>query len=93
MQQATTMLPFPKGGVDAGGHGYGFQFWQLDHEPGAYTALGLAGQFIYVHPASKTVIVKLSHFPTPEPASVMPETLAYFKAITSQQEIGGAHHD
>jgi CubicO group peptidase (beta-lactamase class C family) len=67
-----------------GRRGYGFQFWQLDDEPGAYTALGLAGQFIYVHPKTRTVIVKLSHYPQPEPANVMPETLAYFKAITSR---------
>jgi CubicO group peptidase (beta-lactamase class C family) len=89
MKRATTMLPFPaikplgvNKPLDAGG--YGFQFWQLDDEPGAYAALGLAGQFIYVHPKSKTVIVKLSFYPQPEPASVMPETLAYFKAITSR---------
>jgi CubicO group peptidase (beta-lactamase class C family) len=83
MQQATTMIPFDTP-TPFGGRGYGFQFWQLDGEPGAYSALGLAGQFIYVHPATRTVIVKLSHFPQPEPANVMPETLAYFKAITSR---------
>lgn len=84
MRQATMMKPFEPGGTDWGARGYGLQFWQLDDEPGAYTALGLAGQFIYVHPASRTVIVKLSHFPTPEPPEVMPETLAYFKAMTSR---------
>ncbi len=84
MKEATSMLPFPTGGSAFGGYGYGYQFWQLDQEPGAFAALGLAGQFIYVHPASRTVIVKLSYFPTPEPASVMPETLAYFKAVTSR---------
>lgn len=80
VRQATAMQPFEPGGT----RGYGLQFWQLDDEPGAYAALGLAGQFIYVHPASRTVIVKLSHFPNPEPPEVMPETLAYFKAITSR---------
>jgi CubicO group peptidase (beta-lactamase class C family) len=84
MKQATAMIPFPAENALGVQGGYGFQFWQLDQEPGAYAALGLAGQFIYVHPKSKTVIVKLSYFPTPEPASVMPETLTYFKAITSR---------
>jgi CubicO group peptidase (beta-lactamase class C family) len=84
MKQATTMLPFPADNPFGMRGGYGFQIWQLDNEPGAFVALGLAGQFIYVHPSTKTVIVKLSHFPNPEPANVMPETLAYFKAITSR---------
>ena len=43
--------------------GYGLFTWQVDDEPGAYAAVGLAGQFIYVHPQSRTVIVKLSHYP------------------------------
>lgn len=84
MAQATEMLPFPADNPLGVSGGYGFQIWQLDQEAGAYSALGLAGQFIYVHPKTKTVIVKLSHFPNPEPAHVMPETLAYFKAITSR---------
>jgi CubicO group peptidase (beta-lactamase class C family) len=63
--------------------GYGFQTWQIDNEPGAYSAVGLAGQFIYVHPASRTVIVKLSYYPPVEPDYVMPETLAMFHAIAA----------
>jgi len=61
--------------------GYGLQTWQIDDEPGAFAAVGLAGQFIYVHPESRTVIVKLSHYPPVEPEYVAPETLAFFKAI------------
>ena len=61
--------------------GYGFQTWQVDGESGAYAAVGLAGQFIYVHPQTRTVIVKLSHYPPAEPANVTPEVLAMFKAI------------
>ena len=74
--QMTAMLPI--GGPRPG---YGFQTWQVDNEPGAFAAVGLAGQFIYVHPESRTVIVKLSHYPPVEPEHVRPETLAYFKAI------------
>jgi CubicO group peptidase (beta-lactamase class C family) len=62
--------------------GYGFQTWQVDEEPGAFAAVGLAGQLIYVHPESRTVIVKLSHYPPAEPEHVLPETLAFFKAMT-----------
>jgi len=78
--QATAMLPT---GAPAGQGfpGYGLQVWQVDSEPGAFAAVGLAGQFIYVHPASRTVIVKLSHYPPAEPAHVRPETLALFRAV------------
>jgi len=63
--------------------GYGFQIWKLD-DTGAYTALGLQGQFIYVHPATRTVIVKLSFFPEEGSSAgdvATEETLAYFKTL------------
>lgn len=81
VKQQTTMIPFAASAALGLGKGYGFQTWQLDSEPGAYSAVGLAGQFIYVHPSSNTVIVKLSHFPNPEPEGVIDETLKGFHAI------------
>jgi CubicO group peptidase (beta-lactamase class C family) len=83
MTQATTMLPFDKP-TPEGFRGYGFQFWQVDGEPGAYAAVGLAGQLIYVHPATKTVIVKLSYLPQGAPPELMADIMRYFKAITQQ---------
>jgi CubicO group peptidase (beta-lactamase class C family) len=81
IKQATTMLPTgaPKG--EGGFPGYGFQIWQVDDEPGAFAAVGLAGQFIYVSPATDTVIVKLSYEPMAAPPSVEAETVGYFKAV------------
>ena len=80
--QMTTMIPFPaEYATGAKFKGYGFQTWQVDNEPGAFSAVGLAGQFIYVHPTTRTVIVKLSYFPPAEPANATPETLDYFHAI------------
>ena len=64
--------------------GYGLQTWQVDDEPGAYAAVGLAGQMIYVHPATRTVIVKLSYHPPVPPESTMPDTLDFFHAIVRQ---------
>jgi CubicO group peptidase (beta-lactamase class C family) len=64
--------------------GYGLFTWQVDQEPGAFAAVGLAGQFIYLHPQTRTVIVKLSYYPPAEPDYVLPETLAYFQAIVRQ---------
>ncbi|WP_054531595.1 serine hydrolase [Erythrobacter sp. SG61-1L] len=80
MKQATTMLP-TGAPADQGFPGYGYQIWQIDDEPGAYAAVGLAGQFIYVSPATKTVIVKLSYYPPVPPPTVDGEVISYFKAI------------
>jgi CubicO group peptidase (beta-lactamase class C family) len=76
LSQMTAMRP-----TGQGGRGYGLQTWQIDDEPGAFAAVGLAGQLIYVHPASRTVIVKLSYHPPVPPATVEPETIAYLSAI------------
>jgi CubicO group peptidase (beta-lactamase class C family) len=78
--QMTTMKP--TGGPMPG---YGLQTWQVDDEPGAFAAVGLAGQMIYVHPASRTVIVKLSYHPPVPPAEVQPATMAMFKAVAHTQ--------
>ena len=79
LAQMTTMKP--TGGAR---QGYGLQTWQVDDEPGAFSAVGLAGQFIYVHPQSRTVIVKLSYHPPVEPEWLVPEVLDYFHAIVRQ---------
>jgi CubicO group peptidase (beta-lactamase class C family) len=82
--QMTTMLPTAAPGdkkFGGGFPGYGLQVWQVDDEPGAFCAVGLAGQYIYVSPATDTVIVKLSFYPPVEPPTVTPETIGYFKAI------------
>jgi len=78
VEQMTRMVP-----TGQSMPGYGLFTWQVDDEPGAYAAVGLAGQYIYVHPQSRTVIVKLSHYPPAEPGHVRPETMAFFKAVVS----------
>lgn len=93
VRQATTMTPnadpahpLPAEVTDPFARGgYGFQIWKVD-DTGAYSAVGLQGQFIYVHPATHTVIVKLSFFPeegTKAADQAMDETLAYFKTLTT----------
>ena len=79
LAQMTTMKP--TGGPR---QGYGLQTWQVDDDPGAFAAVGLAGQMIYVHPATRTVIVKLSYHPPVPPESTMPDTLDFFHAIVRQ---------
>ena len=61
--------------------GYGYQWWTM---PGsdAYAAIGLQGQFIFIDPATKTVVVKLSHFP-PGDVEADPESRAFFAAVSA----------
>jgi CubicO group peptidase (beta-lactamase class C family) len=61
--------------------GYGYQWW-MGQKPGSFQAVGLQGQFIYVDPASRTVIVKLSYFP-PDNRDASEETAAFFTAASA----------
>jgi len=58
--------------------GYRYQWWTI---PGSdtYMALGLQGQFIYVDPATDSVVVKLSYFP-PGDQDVDGEALDFLRA-------------
>jgi len=70
--------PHPPSPVELG---YGYQWWTL-HGTGAYTALGLQGQFIYIDPVNDTVVVKLSYFPPGDEKPEM-ESLAFFRAVSA----------
>ena len=78
VRQMTAMRPLDPA---AALNGYGYQTWRLGTRPGAYSAVGLAGQYIYVDPSSRTVIVKLSH--NPPGADLDAEVAAYFERIAA----------
>ncbi len=42
--------------------GYGYQWWLPEVPDGDYSAIGIYGQFIYIHPKHKVVIVKTSAY-------------------------------
>jgi CubicO group peptidase (beta-lactamase class C family) len=42
--------------------GYGYQWWIPENPEGDYTAIGIYGQFIYVHPVHNVVIAKTSAY-------------------------------
>jgi CubicO group peptidase (beta-lactamase class C family) len=65
------------------GPGYGYQWW-IAQDAKSYQAIGLQGQFIYVNPELRTVIVKLSYFP-PGDQSADVETEAFFAAVSRWQ--------
>lgn len=60
---------------------YGYMWWPLND--GAYAAIGIFGQFVYVHPASRTVIAMWSAQPKPEGTSVVDE-YDFFDAIVAE---------
>lgn len=61
--------------------GYGYQWWTMANSP-AYSAIGLQGQYVYIDPASRTVVVKLSYYP-PLEGDVGKETLAFMAAASA----------
>ena len=61
--------------------GYGLQWWTLGNG-GAYSAIGLQGQYIFVDPKSRTVVVKLSYFP-PADNTASEETSAFLMAASA----------
>jgi CubicO group peptidase (beta-lactamase class C family) len=72
----------PSGGNGGTGNGYGLQWWTL---PGnAFAAIGLQGQYIYIHPPTRTVVVKLSYYP-PGDNSTEGETMAFMRAASDWQ--------
>ena len=62
--------------------GYGFQWWTMPNSP-AYSALGLQGQYVFVDPLTRTVVVKLSYFPPGPNEQESAETSAFLAAASA----------
>jgi CubicO group peptidase (beta-lactamase class C family) len=62
--------------------GYGFQWWTLANSQ-AFSAVGLQGQYVYVDPATRTVVVKLSYFPLAKEDVAADETDAFLRAASA----------
>ena len=70
------------------GTGYAYLWWTIDGTR-AFTMLGGEGQFVYVDPDSRTVIVKLSHVPVgPAGNQATAETFAFLKAASAWRPTG-----
>jgi CubicO group peptidase (beta-lactamase class C family) len=70
------------------GFGYGYQWWLPDGDEGDFLAMGIWGQFVYVHPEHRVVIVKTST--DPGHAVRERETLAVFRTIARAMGEGGS---
>lgn len=71
----------PTGGPDSQRGGYGLQWWTLG--AGTYSAIGLQGQYIFIDPATRTVVVKLSYFPPGDNSALDAETQAFLRAASA----------
>jgi hypothetical protein len=72
----------PIGEEDVRRGGYGLQWWTIGASD-AYAAIGLQGQYIYVDPATRTVVVKLSYFPQDDNTALDDETLSFMAATSA----------
>ncbi len=79
VEQMTTIIPFAPDASRTFGTGYGLQLWRLDDST-AYAAVGQQGQYIYVDPETRTVVVKLSYYPPDAGPEVAAEAVAFFRA-------------
>lgn len=65
--------------------GYGYQWWIPESKQGEFMAMGVYGQYIYVNPTTKTVVVKLSANPKYNDKDYVPSNdfahLELFRAI------------
>jgi CubicO group peptidase (beta-lactamase class C family) len=71
----------PTGPEDTRRGGYGLQWWTLG--AGTYSAIGLQGQYVFVDPATRTVVVKLSYFPPGDNTRQDEETQAFLRAASA----------
>jgi CubicO group peptidase (beta-lactamase class C family) len=73
----------PSGGEESQGRGgYGLQWWTMGGSA-AFAAIGLQGQYIYIDPATRSVIVKLSYFPPGDNSALDAETQAFMAAASA----------
>lgn len=77
VQQSTR----PSGGGDSPRGGYGLQWWTLGGA--AYSAIGLQGQYVFIDPATRTVVVKLSYFPPGDDSALDAETTEFLRAASA----------
>jgi CubicO group peptidase (beta-lactamase class C family) len=72
----------PSGETGAQRGGYGLQWWMVG-DAGAFAAIGLQGQYIYIDPSTRTVVVKLSYFPPGDDSALDGETRAFLGAVSA----------
>jgi CubicO group peptidase (beta-lactamase class C family) len=79
------LMPGADNPASAHAFGCGYQWWLPETPDGDYCAIGIYGQFIYVHPRHRVVIAKTSAYTDyPRTGNAMEtESLAVFRAIAA----------
>jgi CubicO group peptidase (beta-lactamase class C family) len=62
---------------------YRSQWYQSGEPDGAFCAIGIHGQWLYVDPSTETVIVKLSSQPNPLDDELKHDNFAFFRALSA----------
>ena len=62
---------------------YRSKWYQTGEADGAFCAIGIHGQWLYVDPSTETVIVKLSSQPNPLDDELKQDNFAFFRALSS----------
>jgi CubicO group peptidase (beta-lactamase class C family) len=75
------LQPEPNGSDDHQNFGYGYQWWLLNNDDGAFAALGIYGQTIYVNPKRHVVIVQTAAWPLPDPDERWDETIKVMQTL------------
>ncbi len=72
----------PTGPEDTARGGYGLHWWTIGGSE-AYAAIGLQGQYVYVDPETRTVVVKLSYYPPGDTSALDAESRAFMAAASA----------
>jgi len=79
--QGKVLQPQPTGTNDHQNFGYGYQWLLLDNDDGAFAALGIYGQTIYINPKRHVVIVQTAAWPEPDPDARWDETIKVMQTV------------
>lgn len=66
--------------------GYGYQWWVPEGNQNEFMAIGVYGQWIYVNPSKKVIIVKTSADPNFTSKDYEPKHVEFFRAIANEIE-------
>ncbi len=84
--QGKVLQPQPHGPDDHQNFGYGYQWWLLNDDDGAFAALGIYGQTIYINPKRHVVIVQTAAWPLPDPDERWDETIKVMQTLARKIE-------
>ncbi|MGA9798961.1 MAG: serine hydrolase [Terriglobales bacterium] len=82
--EGKVLQPEPNGPNDHQNFGYGYQWWILNNDDGAFAALGIYGQTIYVNPKRHVVIVQTAAWPQPDPDERWDETIKVMQTLATK---------